>query len=280
MGGKGCDVSLILSAFGEVTTALGLAAGETGRRMEAMLRAQGVATDFVWTGGETRLNTVLIETETLRHTTVCAEGLEPTPGDRAALLERIAAHLPGASVVAVCGSLPAAWPPKWYEVLVRQGGATGRPVVVDAAGEALRASLAGRPAAVKPNLHELESVAESPVRTLPEVVAAARALIARGAGLVVVSLGAEGAVAASAGEAWHAAAPSVAAVNPAGAGDGMVAMIALGLAGGWPVAEILRRAVATGSAIATTPGTAECPAALATELAERVEVSPVLNPHS
>src|SRR5262245_61674409 len=105
MGGKGCDVSLVLRACGEETTALGLAGGESGRRMEALLRAQGVATDFVWTGGETRLNTVLIETETLRHTTICAEGLEPTPGDRDALLERITVHLPGAAAVAVCGSL-------------------------------------------------------------------------------------------------------------------------------------------------------------------------------
>src|ERR1041385_4725285 len=76
MGGKGCDVSLILRELGEETVATGLAAGETGRRMEAMLRRAGVVPDFAWTGGETRLNTVLIERATGAHTTICAPGLE------------------------------------------------------------------------------------------------------------------------------------------------------------------------------------------------------------
>src|SRR4051794_33820851 len=75
MGGKGCDVSLILAELGEETTATGLAGGDTGRRMEALLRRGGVVPDFVWTGGETRLNTVLIERATGAHTTVCAASL-------------------------------------------------------------------------------------------------------------------------------------------------------------------------------------------------------------
>jgi 1-phosphofructokinase family hexose kinase len=272
MGGKGCDVSLVLRALGEATTALGLAAGATGRRMEALLRARGVATDFVWTEGETRLNTVLIETDTLRHTTICAEGLQATSRHLAALLERVAAHQPAAEAIAVCGSLPADWPPEWYARLVRRARRGGRPVVVDAAGDALHAALEGEPAAVKPNLHELESVAGGPLRALPEIAAAARSLLERGAGLVVVSLAAEGAIAVTAAATWHAAPPPVSPVNPAGAGDGMVAMIALGLARAWPVPEILRRAVATGSAITTTPGTAECPAELARELVDRVDL--------
>src|SRR4051812_24985666 len=61
MGGKGCDVSLVLRAFGEETVALGLAGGTSGEEMEARLQAAGVRTDFVWTEGATRWNTVLIE---------------------------------------------------------------------------------------------------------------------------------------------------------------------------------------------------------------------------
>src|SRR5688572_10197708 len=64
MGGKGCDVSMILRELEVETVATGLAAGDTGRRMELMLRRVGVVADFVWTEGETRTNTVLIETET------------------------------------------------------------------------------------------------------------------------------------------------------------------------------------------------------------------------
>src|SRR5947207_8404443 len=56
MGGKGCDVSLILRGLGVPTVATGFAAGDLGHRMEAILAAAGVECRFVWTGGETRIN--------------------------------------------------------------------------------------------------------------------------------------------------------------------------------------------------------------------------------
>src|SRR5437016_1337129 len=76
MGGKGCDVSLILRGLQVPTLATGFAAGDIGHRMEAMLAAAGVECAFITTGGETRINTVLIEEATGTHTTICAESLE------------------------------------------------------------------------------------------------------------------------------------------------------------------------------------------------------------
>src|SRR5436190_15366659 len=60
MGGKGCDVSLILRGLGVSTVATGFAAGDLGHRMEAVLAAAGVECRFIRTSGETRINTVLI----------------------------------------------------------------------------------------------------------------------------------------------------------------------------------------------------------------------------
>src|SRR5437867_13348627 len=98
--------------------------------MEAMLHAAGVETDFIRTAGETRLNTVLIETGTLRHTTICAEGLEPIAGDLTNLASRIGKSAPRSEAVAVCGSLPAGWPALAYRYLVDSAQVAGRPVVV------------------------------------------------------------------------------------------------------------------------------------------------------
>src|SRR6266849_5498402 len=89
MGGKGCDVSLILRGLAVPTVATGFAAGEMGRRMEAMLAAAGVECAFVGTGGETRINTVLIEEATGTHTTVCAESLQVAPEHVEALVARV-----------------------------------------------------------------------------------------------------------------------------------------------------------------------------------------------
>lgn len=255
MGGKGCNVSLILAELGEESAATGLAGGDAGRRMEAMLRAGGVTPDFVWTAGETRLNTVLIETGPAIHTTLCAAGLRPDEHAYEALLSWTDRWARTAEVVVIAGSLPEGWPPERYAALVRAARAHA-PVVVDASGDALRAALGEGPAAVKPNRHELESVS-GPLADRGEVLNAARRLRDYGADRVLVSLGPEGAILVSGNGAWAAEPLEAPVVNPAGAGDGMTACLALGLARGRHEAETLRWAAAVSSAIVTTRGTAE-----------------------
>jgi len=60
MGGKGTDASWILGELGYRSRALGFAAGNAGKIMEKLLRTRGCQTDFVWVGGETRVNIVII----------------------------------------------------------------------------------------------------------------------------------------------------------------------------------------------------------------------------
>lgn len=256
MGGKGCDVSLILRELEVETTATGVAAGETGRRMEAMLRRAGVAPDFVWCPGESRQNTVLIETESAGHTTICAAGLQPDEDTLPALKVWIELYAERAEVVVIAGSLPESWPAAVYAELIRSGRKGGRPIVVDATGPALLSALDEGVAAIKPNRDELESVC-GPVHSRSDVVQAARRLQHRGADQVLVSLGEEGAVLATADGVWHADGLKVPTVNPAGAGDGMTACLAVGIARGWDAEETLRQAIAVSAAIVTTRGTAE-----------------------
>lgn len=272
MGGKGCDVSLILRALDEPTTALALVGGARGERVQTWLTEAGVVTDFIWTPGQTRLNTVLIETETMRHTTICVEGLRPRNVDAARLLERIRRHSEAASAIAICGSLPEGLEPAYYTEMVEAARAAGKPVVVDASGDCLLAALEAGPTAVKPNRQELESVSAAPIGSPEEAVQAARRLLDRGAEIVAASLGHEGAVLVTREVALFAPPLPVKPINPAGAGDGMVAMLALGLGRNAPLEVTFARAVATATAITTTPGTAECPAALARELVQQVQL--------
>jgi 1-phosphofructokinase family hexose kinase len=266
MGGKGCDVSLVLRELGVETVATGLAAGDTGRRMEAMLRAAGVVCDFVWTGGQTRLNTVIIENDVGGHTTLCAPGLEPDTQAWPALQGWIRRWTASAAVVVFAGSLPESWSPDRYGELVALAG--DRPAIVDASGAALEAALPLRPWAVKPNRDELAAVTGQE----PDPLAAARQLLARGARRVLASLGAEGALLVTEGGAWWAAALSVPVVNPAGAGDAATACLALGALRGWPEEEILRQAVAFSAAAVITRGTAEVHHADIDRLLPRVKV--------
>ena len=274
MGGKGCDVSLILRELGEETVATGLAGGETGRKMEGMLRKAGVTPDLVWTNGETRLNTVMIETETGGHTTICAPGLRPDDTALPALRSWTERWSHAADGVVVAGSLPESWPAEVYTELVQAARAGGKPVVVDANGPQLLAALKAGVAAVKPNRAELESVS-GPLADRSGVVSAAGRLRELGAEWVLASLGEEGAVLVSERGAWSAPGIRVPLVNPAGAGDGMAACLALGLTRGWSEGETLRWAVAVSAAIVTTRGTAEVYRADVERLLPEVRVEPV-----
>ena len=127
VGCKGADVAWMLAELGQPVVALGWIAGENGRRMEAMLRAQGVATDFVWVEGETRLNTVLIDTRRKVQSTVTAKGMQVRAEHVRAVKETLARHLEKASCLAIGGSLPPGLakrddlPPGLEKQLVRKG---------------------------------------------------------------------------------------------------------------------------------------------------------------
>lgn len=256
MGGKGCNVSLILSALGEESVATGLAAGDPGRRMEVMLRQGGVTPDFVWTDGETRINTVLVETETRSHTTLCAAGLKPDRHTLPGLLAWIERWAEPADVTVFASTLPEVWGPEIYPQLLRAASRWNKPIVVDASGKSLQAALEVGVTAIKPNRHELESVA-GPLNDHSSIIRAAKRLQEEGATWVLVSLGEDGALLTSPRGTWTAPALEIPVVNPSGAGDGMTACLALGLARGWDEVETLRWAVAVSAAVVTTRGTAE-----------------------
>jgi tagatose 6-phosphate kinase len=142
----------------------------------------------------------------------------------------------------------------------------GRPVILDTSGALLRAGLAASPTVVKPNREELAALVGSELRDLTEVIAAARELCTRGPEWVVVSLGAEGAVAVNAAQAVQVIAPKVDAVNPVGCGDVLVAGLATGLAAGRGVDAALPFAVEVAAAAAAHPETGQFDPAYAATL--------------
>ena len=124
----------------------------------------------------------------------------------------------------------------------------------------MRAGLLARPWLIKPNRQEAEELVGFRLSTAARVVRAARALVARGPQLAVVSMGPEGAVLAcrASGDAWMAHPPAVKTESAVGAGDSLVAGFVVGWLRSRSLVEALRLGVACGSATAMTPGTELC----------------------
>ena len=274
-GGKGLNVARTLAALGADVLVTGLAGGITGAGVTAALEALGATAAFAPVSGETRRTFTVVDASVIGPGLADPSLADPSLADRSAtsfheagpivsaaelagFRDRYGRALAGAEAVVMSGSLPLGLPPETYAELIEVAAAAGVPVVLDAHGQALRLGTAAGPAIVKPNLAELESWTGRPLPARPDVdrtavAQAAGDLRRAGAQAVVVTLGPDGLLAATADGNWRARPPAAVAGNATGAGDAVAAALAHGLVLGRPWDERLRHAVALGAATAAAP---------------------------
>ena len=256
MGGKATDVSWILGKLGVPNRALGFAAGGNGLRMEAMLRERGVETDFVWTDGETRLNTVVVVSGE-GQSTITSSTLSVSPEHLTEFMPRYHTALEGASCVVMGGSLPRGVPPEFYAQTIAQAGQVGVPVIFDSSGSCLLAGVKSRPALIKPNLPEVGDLLGYVPASRQEALEAARKLHDEHAMNVIITMGAEGAIAVFGDESYFVQPLAVPVVSSAGAGDGVLAGMALAYERGATLEYGLRHGFALAGAVLKTLATAD-----------------------
>ena len=254
-GGKGVNVSKVIARLGGQSVALALAAGRTGEAIEDALRMLGIETDFLYGPGETRTNLKIVDSVLHQNTDVNEPGPQADPADAAALLERLLARLVPGDVVVLAGSLPRGLNADTYAVWTRACKAAGARVFLDADGEALAQGVMAGPSLVKPNGAELARLLGRELRTHAELAQAARTLTSRGVERVVVSLGAEGALFVDTSSTVYAPGIPVPVGSTVGAGDSVVAALALAAERGMAAEETMRLAMATGAANVMCSGT-------------------------
>jgi ribokinase len=93
-----------------------------------------------------------------------------------------------------------------------------------------------------PNESETELLTGLPVSTVEEAETAARVLLERGAGTIILTLGERGSLLVTADQTVHVPATPVKALDSTGAGDAFVGSLAYFLAAGKPLSEAMRRA--------------------------------------
>lgn len=248
-GGKGCNVSRAVKAMGGETAAMILAGGPTGRHVTDMLEQQdGVTVIPVRVAGLTRTITTVLEEEVHRQTAFFEPGPLTTEAERTGFLDLFREHVAGASLATFNGSAPDPALNMLYRDLLDIARAAGVPVILDAYGPIFANALDGQPHMIKPNVEELEQLFGHTLDTRGKQWQAVDELRGRGIPLVVLSLGAEGALIAAEQKCFHALPPVIKEVNPVGSGDALVAGFALGLTRGMNLEETARLGIAMGTA--------------------------------
>lgn len=252
-GGKGVNVARAARALGHAATAFVVVAGHAGRHVVEMIATEdGVRCEPVWVGGMTRTITTILEEKRHRQTAFFEPGPPITDADYDRVRARAEALLPEARVITLNGAVGNPRLVPLYADLARAARAHGVPVVLDSYGPEFETALAAGPDLVKPNLGEAESLLGTHLDTEAARWEAIAAFHARGAARVVLSLGAEGALASDGSRRWHVRPPAIREVNPVGSGDALVAGLAIGLLEGWPLDRAARLGVAAGAANAAT----------------------------
>ncbi len=274
-GGKGINVAKAVRKLGYPVLALGLLAGRNGRAIAGALEAGGIPGDFVNVPGETRVNLKIRDPISGAETEINQPGFPVEARHLKKLEAKIEAAARRCAVMVFSGSLPPGAPVETYARFVGTARRCGARTILDAAGAALRCGIAARPDLVKPNRAEAEELLGEPAGGEPELARAVGLLLALGPRIAAISLGADGAVAASGRQCWRARPPRVPASSSIGAGDAMVAAFACAMLDELTLVEALRLATAAGAATAAMSGSSVAGREMVYELLPQVEVNPV-----
>lgn len=247
-GGKGINVSAILSRLGVPNTALGFAAGFTGKKLKEMMDSDGISNDFLeLDSGFTRINVKLKYGEELD---INASGPK-IPADKIDRLFEKLRTLKSGDYLVLAGSVPSSLPDDLYSKILEMLHGKGIKAVVDTTGNQLLNVLKYKPFLIKPNHHELGEIFGTEMDSAEKITIFANRLREMGAVNVLVSRGGDGAVLADGQGAVHnAAAVKGKLVNSVGCGDSMVAGFIAGYIGSGNYAEALKLSVASSAATA------------------------------
>ena len=251
-GGKGLNVTRALHTLRAPCLALAPLGGPTGTTVAHLAAAEGLSLQAIPIGGETRTCLSITDPAAPDQLVINEPGPTISTAEWLTIQTAVQHACATAEWLTISGSLPPGVSPADLRMLI-DAVPQRCAVAVDTSGAPLSACLDAPIALLKINRDELAQALATTLTTEATVVAAARSIIARGPRAVVVTLGADGALAVSATGAWHISAPTIVAVSPVGSGDCTLAGLVDALARGATLPAAVAAGVGCGSANALAP---------------------------
>ena len=226
-GGKGLNVSVVLSQLGIESMAWGFIAGKTGTLLEELAVERGCSCDFIrLPEGETRIN---VKLDCEQETAINGTGPQIGEAQVNALLEKVR-RLQADDIMILSGNLQACGM-NLYETISAECAARGVSIIVDTEADNLRTTFAHHPFLIKPNEDELTGVFNSTDRSTASIVSLMTKCQDEGVRNILVTMGGDGALLLSEdGSLYHAVVTGThRVISTVGAGDSTLAGFLAGM---------------------------------------------------
>jgi 6-phosphofructokinase 2 len=258
-GGGGLNVSRVIHELGGETLALYPKGGSTGALLEHLLAEKGLRRWSIDISGHTRENFTVTERKSKREFRFVMPGPTLSEKEWQACLDALSTVAADADYIVASGSLAPGLPVDFYARVARVARKQNARLVLDTAGEPLLAAKEEGVFMVKPNRKEFRDMMGAQVDDAAALPGLARSFLEKErAEVLVVSMGAEGALLTTRQGQFRATPPPVETHSSVGAGDSFVGGMTLGLARGLAPEEAFRWGIASGTAALLSLGTGLC----------------------
>ena len=258
-GGGGVNVSRAIKRLGGRSTAVFPAGGEKGQLFKSLLDGEGVNSRSISFDETMRESFSILEESSGHQFRFITPG--PTLKEKiwSQCLNQLTHIVPNPGYIVGSGGIPPGVPEDFYAHVAEKAKELGAKFILDTHGKPLIAAAGEGVYLIKANMNEIKELIGKEVKDESHLKDSMEKLVNKGLSeVIVVSLGAAGALMISKGGHCKINAPVVPIRSRVGAGDSMVAGIVIGLAQGRSLNEALMFGVAAGSAAVKTPGSELC----------------------
>ena len=253
-GGGGINVARAIKKLGGEAIAIYPAGGYSGKFLNVLLEKEHINVHQIETQQHTRENMIVLDRATNQQYRFGMPGPQLFEDEWKQCL--LAIEESRSDYIVASGSLPPDVPLDIFARISEIAKKMNRKLIVDTSEEALLPALEEGVYMIKPNIGELSWLMGKEELQADEIEPAAVSLVRKyNCEIVVVSLGASGAMLVSQKETFKISAPVVKTKSTVGAGDSMVAGIVFSISKGKNLSEALQYGVACGTAATLSNGT-------------------------
>lgn len=245
-GGKGLNVSRVLSQLNAPLTATGVVGGKFGDYLTEQLDKDGIPHSFSKIDGETRSCIAILHEG--KQTEILESGPEVTAEEQEAFVAHFEELMADTDFITISGSLPKGINHDFYSLLIDKATEADVKVLLDTSGATLKASLENthKPFLIKPNETEIADLLGKEIHSDEELVEALEDKKFDGIEWIVVTLGADGAIVKHQKNYYRVDIPTIKVVNPVGSGDSTIAGLAYALSEGKSPEDVIKSGMVTG----------------------------------